>query len=167
MAPTGIITPEMRRLVHEQRLGFVASVRSDGTPNVSPKGTTDVWDDHTLVFADLASPRTVANLRERPDVEVNVVDPLVRKGFRFRGTARVATEGPEFDQGVAFFERSGLDGGRERVRAVVYVNVTEAAPLVSPAYDRGGTEEEIRRKWREYYLARDGNLGNGQSGPMD
>lgn len=162
-----ILTDEMRRLVHEQRLGFVATVRADGTPNVSPKGTTDVWDDRTLVFADLASPRTVANLRDRPAVEVNVVDPIARKGFRFRGTARVATEGAEFDQGVAFFERSGMDGVRDRIRAVVFVDVTEAAPLVSPAYDRGASEAELRRTWREYYLDRDRAESNGRRAPTE
>ena len=35
----------MKRVVGEQRLGFVATVCPDGTPNLSPKGTTAVWDD--------------------------------------------------------------------------------------------------------------------------
>ncbi|MBK9940713.1 MAG: pyridoxamine 5'-phosphate oxidase family protein [Kouleothrix sp.] len=45
-----ILTPEMKRLLDEQRLGFVATVCPDGTPNLSPKGTTIVWDDDHLVF---------------------------------------------------------------------------------------------------------------------
>ncbi|MGH9096861.1 MAG: pyridoxamine 5'-phosphate oxidase family protein, partial [Acidimicrobiales bacterium] len=39
----------MQRLVQEQGLGFVATVRPDGTPALSPKGTTSVWDDDHLV----------------------------------------------------------------------------------------------------------------------
>ena len=35
----------MKRVVEEQRLGFVATVSPDGTPNLSPKGTTAVWFD--------------------------------------------------------------------------------------------------------------------------
>lgn len=46
---------EMRRVVDEQRLGYVATVGPDGTPNLSPKGTTAVWDDGHLVFAHLHS----------------------------------------------------------------------------------------------------------------
>jgi predicted pyridoxine 5'-phosphate oxidase superfamily flavin-nucleotide-binding protein len=53
----------MQRMVREQRLGFVATVTPDGRPNVSPKGTTRLWDDERLFFADIASPGTVANLR--------------------------------------------------------------------------------------------------------
>ncbi len=43
---------------------------------VSPKGTTSVWDDTHLVFLDLCSPGTIANLTSNPNVEVNVIDPL-------------------------------------------------------------------------------------------
>src|SRR6266550_2284361 len=79
------LTDDMKRIVREQRLGFVATVCPDGTPNLSPKGTTAVWDDDHLVFADIFSPGTVGNIEHNPSVEVNVVDPLVRKGYRFKG----------------------------------------------------------------------------------
>lgn len=46
----GTLTEDMRRVVEEQRLGFVATVRPDGTPNLSPKGTTAVPGDR-LIFA--------------------------------------------------------------------------------------------------------------------
>jgi uncharacterized protein len=73
----GILTEDMKRLVSEQRFGFVATLCPDGTPNLSPKGTTAVWDDDHIVFADIRSPATVSNLRRNP---INVVDPMVRKG---------------------------------------------------------------------------------------
>lgn len=44
------LTVRMKRVFEEQALGFVATVSSDGTPNLSPKGTTSVWDDEHLVF---------------------------------------------------------------------------------------------------------------------
>ena len=74
-----ILTPDMKRVLEEQRLGFVATVCPDGTPNLSPKGTTTAWDDDHLIFADIHSPGTIANLHHNPHVEVNVVDPLDRK----------------------------------------------------------------------------------------
>jgi len=87
------LTADMKRVVMEQRLAFVATVCPDGTPNLSPKGTIAVWDDNHLVFADIRSPRTVANLRNNAAVEVNVVDPFARKGYRFKGTGEVVVEG--------------------------------------------------------------------------
>jgi uncharacterized protein len=85
----GLISADMKRVVEEQCLGFVATVCPDGTPNLSPKGTTTVWDADHLVFANIRSPGTLANLRQNPNVEVNVVDPFVRKGYRFKGVASV------------------------------------------------------------------------------
>ena len=80
----GLLTADMKRVVGEQRLGFVATVCPDGTPNLSPKGTTAVWDDDHLVFANIRSPGTLANLRQNANVEVNVVDPFLRKGHASR-----------------------------------------------------------------------------------
>ncbi|MGI9521452.1 MAG: pyridoxamine 5'-phosphate oxidase family protein, partial [Hyphomicrobiaceae bacterium] len=34
-----VLTGDMRRIVEEQRLGFVATVDAGGAPHVSPKGT--------------------------------------------------------------------------------------------------------------------------------
>jgi predicted pyridoxine 5'-phosphate oxidase superfamily flavin-nucleotide-binding protein len=67
------LTADMQRVVIEQSLGFVATVTPHGRPNLSPKGTTTVLDSRHLMFADIASPGTVANLAANPNVDVNVV----------------------------------------------------------------------------------------------
>lgn len=145
----GILTDDMKRLVNQQRLGFVATVCPDGTPNLSPKGTTTVWDDDHLVFADICSPGTMANLRSNPAVEINVLDPIVRKGFRFKGTATVLNDGPQCAEIVAVLRTRGVTAG---IRGVVLVRVTRAEPIVSPAYDVPGvTEAQVRARWRAYF----------------
>ncbi len=154
------MSDEIQRFVREQRLGFVATVNADGSPNVSPKGTTTVWDDDHLVFADIRSPGTVANIRRDPRVEINVVDPMVRKGYRFRGTAEVLEDGPRFEEVVARYEASGVqawDEGGRRIRAVVLVGVEEVRPLVSPGYDSGIGDDEMLERWVAYWrsLGRD------------
>lgn len=149
----GILTEHMQRVVREQRLGYAATVCADGTPNLSPKGTTTVWDDDHLVFADIHSPGTVANLRLNPAVEINVVDPIPRKGYRFKGTGTVLTQGPLFERILAFYQGQGVSSARERIRSIVLVKVERALPLISPAYDEGLTEDEVRRRWERYWEA--------------
>ena len=80
----GILKDDMKRIVRE-RLGYIATVFSLWHTNLSPKGTTAVWDDNHLMFADIRSPQSVQNIEQNPSVEVNVVDPLVRRGYRFKG----------------------------------------------------------------------------------
>ena len=146
-----MLTPDMKRIVLEQRLGFVATVNRDGTPNLSPKGTTTVWDDDTLVFADIRSPQTVANLLVNPAVEVNVVDPFARRGYRFRGTASVHEGDETYVRGLELLRDRGYTAFEEHVRAIVLIRVERALPLTSPAYDLGATEDELREQYTAYY----------------
>jgi hypothetical protein len=141
----GILSADMQRVVRQQRLGFVATVGADGMPNLSPKATTDVWDDDHLWFADICSPQTTANIRAGSWVEVNVVDQFIRKGYRFKGPAEVHGPGtPAFDDGTARM-RAGGSANVHRVSGIVVIEVRQAAPLVSPAYDDGTlTERDVR-----------------------
>jgi uncharacterized protein len=156
------LTDDMKRIVQEQMLGFVATVCPDGTPNLSPKGTTTVWDDEHLVFADLASPGTMRNLRTNPFVEINVVDPIVRRGYRFKGRAELVTEGPLFERAMAFYEGL-MTRPRERARGFVIVTVEQARKLTSPAYGLGRTEPEVVEQWERHYA----RLGKRRRGDAD
>ena len=152
----GILTDDMQRVVREQSLGFVATVCPDGTPNLSPKGTLTVWDDDHLVFADIRSPATLRNLRINPAVEINVVDPIVRKGYRFKGTATVVDRGQLKDEVREFYSSRWIDTGKSRgeleLRSFVLIRVEEALPLVSPSYDDPKvTEEEVRAAWWKHH----------------
>ena len=146
----GLISADMKRVVEETRLGFVATVCPDGTPNLSPKGTTAVWDADHLVFANIRSPGTLANLRQNANVEVNVVDPFVRKGYRFKGVASILESGPLYDQVIAFYKERG---GASVIHEVVMVRVHRVQPIDSPAYDLGLTEAEIRAQWKRHWQA--------------
>lgn len=145
------LTEDMQRVVREQRLGYVATVCPDGTPNLSPKGTTTVWDDDHLVFADIRSPRTIANLKHNPSIEINVVDWFTRKGYRFKGIATVIESGALFDELVSFYEHRGSTDAPRRIQTIVMVEVQRALPLISPAYDRDVTEDDVRSLWEDYY----------------
>jgi uncharacterized protein len=144
------LTEAMMRLVREQRLGYVATVAEDGSPNVSPKGSLTVLDDSNLVFADIESPHTVVNLSKNPRVEINVVDPYVRKGYRFRGTATILRTGVSYWKVLEMYRAEGAD--IRRIRSVVIVEVEQALPLISPIYLIGThLEDEIRALWQEFY----------------
>jgi predicted pyridoxine 5'-phosphate oxidase superfamily flavin-nucleotide-binding protein len=133
-----MLTPDMKRIIEEQRLGFVATASLDGMPNVSPKGTFAVLDDRTIAFGEIRSPGTIRNLKANPRIEVNFVDAFVRKGYRFTGMATVVERGePAFDTLLPNL-RSAL---AHRIRAIVTIAVTKALPLTSPAYDVAGGEE--------------------------
>jgi uncharacterized protein len=143
----GILTAEMKAAVDDIRLCFVATASSDGMPNVSPKGSLTVWDDDHLAFANIASPRTMKNIRENPKLEINTIDQIARRGFRFKGTGEIFESGDVFDH-VAndIWKREGRD---VPIHAVVKVRVLEAYEVLSPAYwlRKGITVDEVRQVW--------------------
>jgi hypothetical protein len=46
-----VITEEIKNFVNFQKLGYVATVSNDNTPNLSPKGTIMVLDDRFGVLS--------------------------------------------------------------------------------------------------------------------
>jgi predicted pyridoxine 5'-phosphate oxidase superfamily flavin-nucleotide-binding protein len=145
----GLLTADMKRVVEEQRLGYVATVCPDGTPNLSPKGTTAVWDDDHLAFANIKSPGTLANLRHDARVEINVVDPFLRKGYRFKGVGTILESGALYETAIAFYRDRGSNVSV--FREVVLVRIEWTQPIDSPAYDLGLTEGEVRSRWERHF----------------
>lgn len=140
------LTTDMKRVIEEQRLGFVATVNADGTPNLSPKATFVVLDDATIAFAEIRSPNTLRNIAGGSPVDVNFVDPFVRKGYRLKGRAEIVARGEAgFDDLMAHFAGSG--DLAKMIGAIVRIRIEAASALISPAYDRGQTEDELRRSW--------------------
>ena len=147
----GILTEDMKRVVRENRLGFYATVCPDGTPNLSPKGTTFVYDDDHLAFVDLGSPGTLSNLELNPSIEISIVNLFVRKGYRFKGTATIVHEGDIFDEIRNSYQGSSVQELIKNVRSAVLVKIARALPLVSPGYLPGITEEEMRGQWEQHW----------------
>ena len=144
------ISDEIKHFLERQKLGFVATISPDNTPNVSPKGTILAWDDEHLIFADIKSPQTISNLENNPSVEINVVDHILRKGYRFKGKGMILKDNEEFSKILKFYEEKGI---KSKINAVVMVKVDTLSEVTSPLYDLGFSEEEIKEKWKKHYLS--------------
>jgi hypothetical protein len=147
----GVLTQDMRDILASAMLAFVATVRRDGSPSLSPKASTIPYDDDHLLFVDIASPQTIANLRNDPRIEINSVDFIRRRGYRFAGTAQVLESGhPIYDWGRAWLLEH--HGPEYPTNHVVLIKLQSAEPLMSPVYTFGDRkEEEVRATYRQIY----------------
>jgi len=143
-----IISEEIKNFVNSQKLGYVATVSKDGTANLSPKGTIIIMNESTLAFADIRSPQTIQNLQDNTSVEINVVDPFQRLGYRFKGDGRIINEGSEFDKILDYYSNIGI---KSKINSVVVVDVKSMSEVTSPSYDLGVTKDELVSKWKKYY----------------
>ena len=143
-----LITSEIKNFLDLQKLGYVATVSSDGKPNISPKGTIIAWSSSVLAFADIRSPDTILNLQNNPFVEINVIDPLSRKGYLFSGTAKIIKDTPPYDDILTHYRNHGI---QSPINSIVVVDVSSVSIVTSPLYDLGKTEDEIKLKWKKYF----------------
>ena len=143
-----VITEEIKNFVNFQKLGYVATVSNDNTPNLSPKGTIMVLDESHIAFADIQSPKTVENLKHNPSIEINVVDTFSRRGYRFSGTAEIILSGDKFNKIITYYKTSGV---KSSIKSVILIKIEKLSEVLSPLYDLGHTEEELKTKWKKYY----------------
>ena len=143
-----MISQEIKDFLDLQKLGYVATVSSDGKPNISPKGTIIVWTSKILAFADIRSPDTMKNLQNNPFVEINVIDPLLRKGYLFKGQARIIKDNSLYDEILNHYRKKGI---KSPIDSIVLVDVSEVSEVTSPLYDLGISEQEIKSKWKKHF----------------
>jgi len=117
----GTITDDMKQLVDKVRLAHVATCSKDGVPNVSPKGSIRNVDDNTIVFGGGVEGKTYQNLKENPNIAVEITEKETYKSFQFKGTATLETSTGLYDMMAEDF----TSRGRPRPAYVVRINVEE------------------------------------------
>jgi predicted pyridoxine 5'-phosphate oxidase superfamily flavin-nucleotide-binding protein len=118
------IPDEAKKTITEVVPALVATASKDGRPNVSPKGSLRVLDDEHVAFAEIASPQTLANLRENPQVAVLVFNPDTWGGCRIKGRAELLDSGELLESFKAQFAPMKME-----VHYAVKIAVEEAAMM--------------------------------------
>lgn len=128
-----MFTDEIRLGVQRSVLCWLATVDAKGQPNVSPKEVFALAGGNRLLIAHIASPRSVANIRQQPLVCVSCIDIFEQRGFKFAGSARVV-EPTEVDFAALAQPLLAQTQGVFPMRAVIEVSVTRVDPILAPSY---------------------------------
>jgi predicted pyridoxine 5'-phosphate oxidase superfamily flavin-nucleotide-binding protein len=125
-----LLTDEVKKFITERydeeyhgSVGVLASLRSDGTPNGSPKHFR-IRDDEHLEFTDVFSQTLGDVLKKTPNVTVVFFDPKAVIGYRMKGKATLETFGPLFSQAVNRLESMGF-----KPKAIVSIKMEEVQSL--------------------------------------
>lgn len=123
----------VREAARRSVLCWLATVDAEGQPNVSPKEVWAIADDQHVVVAHIASPMSVRNIAQRPQVCLSFVDVFVQKGFKLLGRAReVRAADPDFAAWVA--PLLAMVGQRFTIHSVLVIQVQSVAAIVAPSY---------------------------------
>ncbi len=95
------LTEEAKRIIAEASPALIATSSMNGKSHVSIKGSFRVLDDERIIFVDIDSPRTMANLRDNPQLSTLVFEPTTGRRCRIWGKTEILTKGEIFDSVVA------------------------------------------------------------------
>jgi len=138
-----MLTDEMIKLIQNHSAGMVASINDDGTPSVSPKATFIVLDNSSIAFGNIRSPGTLTNIRKHPTVEVCFIDVVLRKAVRVTGNASIQMKSEADGHLLATFEATWFVY-LAHMSAFVKIDIRNAELILSPAYDLGYSQEDLR-----------------------
>ena len=114
-------------------LCWLATVDENGIPNVSPKEAFLHWEDRYVIIANIASPGSVRNIRQNDQVCVSVLDILVQKGHKMKGTAAIMDNShSEYEAMKNALEE--LTQGKYPFKQIIKVEIQETAPIIAPSY---------------------------------
>lgn len=128
-----MITEEVREYVDRSVLCWLATVGSDGTPNVSPKEVFAAYENDRLVIANIASPISVRNVLSNDAVCVSFVDVFVQKGFKVCGHANFVARSDSRYAGLAG-PLEEMVAGKFKIHSLIEVRVTTVEPILAPSY---------------------------------
>ncbi|MBQ2262075.1 MAG: pyridoxamine 5'-phosphate oxidase family protein [Loktanella sp.] len=114
-------------------LCWLATVDPSNRPNVSPKEIYAETGSNQLVIADIASGRSVRNIRANPAVCVSLIDIFLQRGRKMEGMAEIiAPDHPHFAALVA--PLLAKTGGVFPIRHVISFTIERTSPILAPSY---------------------------------
>lgn len=137
-----IFSPDLLRLRAGSVLCWMATVDDKGMPNVSPKEIFCMHGERDLLIANIASPQSVRNVENNPNVCVSFADVLIQKGYKLKGIAEVVAPGhPQFAELVSPLQE--MTRGSFEIHSVIRVQVHATELILAPSYRlKPGTTEE-------------------------
>ncbi|MFQ6030274.1 MAG: pyridoxamine 5'-phosphate oxidase family protein [Dehalococcoidia bacterium] len=127
------LTNEMRRLINQARANetpcIMATASTEGVPNAGFRGTMMVLDEESLAYRERGQPAAVRQLEENPKVVVLFRSPAQNVGWKFRCTAAIYREGPEFQRVMDRLEAEGLLSNPDGTGTAVILRVDQILTL--------------------------------------
>lgn len=148
------LTTDIKKYIHNSVLCWLATVSSEGVPNVSPKEIFNYYGKKHIIIANIASPQTIKNIKQNKNVCVSFIDILVQKGFQIKGKAEIIGKTDvEFNEMEKIFNK--MIGGKFPFASITKISIETTKPIIAPRYilyPKTTKEEQILSAKKTYGL---------------
>lgn len=128
-----ILTGAIKQSIDKSILCWLATVSDAGMPNVSPKEIFQYYREDRVIIANIASPQSIKNIKQNPNICVSFIDILVQKGYQLKGQATVVESNhPEYADMEASLLK--MTGGNYPFKHIIVITVSSSKPIIAPKY---------------------------------
>ena len=130
------ITQQMKEILEKAKnISAVATSTKDGFPNVVPISHTKVISDDEILLMDMFMKKSKQNIELNPNVAIStwIIEEGKKKGYQFKGEARIENSGDVFEEGVKWVKSEKPDAKPE---SAIIVKV-KSIYITSPGPDAG------------------------------
>lgn len=127
------LTTEIKEYINRSVLCWLATVSTEIIPNVSPKEIFNYYGTSKIVIANIASPQTIRNIKQNPNVCISFIDILVQKGFQIKGKAKIIRkEDTEFLEPEKILTE--MTGGNFPFSTITEIEIEQVKQIIAPKY---------------------------------
>ena len=128
-----MINNDTKKIIDKSVLCWLATSNKHNEPNVSPKEIFTYQDAQTLLIANVASPNSIENIKDNPNICVSFVDIFVQKGCKIKGVASLINKGND-----GFISKlkllTDLFSDKFPINTIIEVNVKSVVTIQAPSY---------------------------------
>ena len=127
------LTVDIKAYIDKSVLCWLATASIENIPNVSPKEIFNYYGSDKIIVANIASPQTVRNIKQNPNVCLSFIDILIQKGFQVKGTAKIIEKK---DSEFSDMEKvlTAMTGGNFPFATITEITLKSVKPIIAPKY---------------------------------
>lgn len=128
-----MLDENVRRLLDESVLCWLATSSAAGQPSVSPKEVFAAFKDDSVIIANIASPGSARNIGENPHACLSFINIFTQKGYQVSGPATILRAGnPDYHEAQGVLLR--ITEGNFPFKVVFRVTAQDVRAIIAPRY---------------------------------
>jgi len=128
-----MITKEFSNDIEQSVLCWLATSSIENEPNVSPKEIFILCNDTTLLIANIASPISIQNIEQNPQVCVSFLNIFLQKGCKIKGIAKnIKKNDHDFDSKLKVLTDKFTD--KFPILSIIEIRIQKVDKIFAPSY---------------------------------
>ena len=128
-----MFTKDVKRYIEHSVLCWLATSNKKAYPNVSPKEIFLRYGNTKILIANIASPKTIRNIKENPQVCISFINVFVQKGYKIQGQANILKKSePDFIEKELLLKK--IAGEKFAIQSIIEITATIIESIIAPSY---------------------------------